>query len=55
MKVEEFRNKVNGLANLQLLPGGPNAEKSAATKETPVVTKKKTGVTKKKIQVTDNI
>ena len=29
-KVEEFRNKVNGLANLQLLPGGPNAEKSAA-------------------------
>ena len=29
-KVEEFRNKVDGLANLQLLPGGPNAEKSAA-------------------------
>ena len=29
-KVEEFKNKVNGLANLQLLPGGPNAEKSAA-------------------------
>jgi hypothetical protein len=29
-KVEEFRNKVNGLANLQLLAGGPNAEKSAA-------------------------
>lgn len=29
-KAEEFRNKVDGLANLQLLPGGPNAEKSAA-------------------------
>ena len=29
-KVDEFKNKVNGLANLQLLPGGPNAEKSAA-------------------------
>lgn len=28
-KVEEFKNKANGLANLQLLPGGPNAEKSA--------------------------
>ncbi len=29
-KIEEFKNKVNGLANLQLLPGGPNVEKSAA-------------------------
>lgn len=29
-KVEEFKSRVNGLANLQLLPGGPNAEKSAA-------------------------
>jgi len=28
-KINEFRSKVNGLANLQLLPGGPNTEKSA--------------------------
>lgn len=29
-KVEEMKKRVDGLANLQLLPGGPNIEKSAS-------------------------